>query len=774
MSCPEHLISQLGRQGVGVIQPQSGLDYPLVAPSEDIRYLIADFHLSLENDVSSLAPFYISNLYGVGCIENEPAEEFITPVHDADILVRGANGDVVFDSACVDTKFETKEWGDDYRFYSWKNEKGVCNLLAYTSWADTDSSQRFYDKYLTPQNGALDARSVYVLPRRLLSISVGTGAGSFRMTGKINLVNGYNTTLTAAAPTIDNFAVNTAVTIGAAAGSGKGKYSTCGDNPAPIVFPVTKINGIAAPTGDFLLSATDCLYVRRPTRKVGDDVVPDDYFEDGNAKPISAEYLVVGGGGGAGGSAGWGCTTGGGGGGGQALEGTITITPNTEISINVDEDGNVAPGGVGGQDATESAPATKGSDGGKSKLAGIEAGGGGGGGAGLAIGYWDSPTGLGAGRAGTGGGGGGGAGTTVSPTNVTQGGSGLGPKGGDGKYYGISNGGGGCLGPGGEDGAGVGGAGLESSITGETRIYGQGGNAMNVYQDPTLFDVPGTGGNASGDNKNGGGGAVIIAYPVTHGPLKIEDLTYTVSTTSRPGYRVYKFTGGKGKISPGTLRSPLEVGAVCDACCKCDDYVELARKINQYRNQYAYIGARVNEVKNIHEQNIQKWIDERACGLDNPLRVLLVAQRCPYMDVVLLVCNPCSDCLYAKELRIELEPPAGVESHAEVVRGYTALFSATSNGRPVVITREILGQKTILTVPFAPVKNGDSAYVRFRVKFSAKSEYAVTGTLTGTLIDNTPILTGCVAPDNQTERLIAQATATQALYCDNNGETTMP
>jgi hypothetical protein len=495
MSCPEHLISQLGRQGVGIIQPQSGLDYPLVAPSEDIRYLIADFHLSLENDVSGLAPFYISNLYGVGCVENEPAEGFITPVHAADILVRGTGDEIVFDSSDADTEFETKDWSDNYRLYNWKNEKGVCNLLVYTSWADTDSSQRFYDKYLTPQNGTLDARAVYVLPLRLLSISVGTAAASSKMTGKINFVNGYNTTITTAAPTIADFIVNTAVTIGAAAGSGKGKYSTCGDDPAPTIFPIKKINGIPAPTGDFLLAAADCLYARRPTSKVGDDIVPDNY---------------------------------------------------------------------------------------------------------------------------------------------------------------------------------------------------------------------------------------------------------------------------------------LEIGAVCDACCKCDDYVELAQQVNQYRNQYAYIGARVNEVKNIHEQNIQKWIDERACGLDNPLRVLLVAQRCPYMDVVLLVCNPCSDCLYAKELKIELEPAEGVTSHAEVVRGYTALFSATSNGRPVVITREILGRKTILTVPFATVKNGDAAYVRFRVKFSAKSEYAVTGTLSGTLIDNTPILTGCITPDNQTERLAAQATATQALYCDNNGETTMP
>ena len=509
MSCPEHLIAQLGRQGVGIVQPQSGLDYPFVMPSEDIRYLIADFYLSLDQEnlavAEDLATFHISNLYGVGCVENSVPADFLTPTHAADIRVRDQNNVIVFDSSMTNTQFLETIWDDNYKFYSWKNASGVCNLLAYTSWAATDDGKRFYDKYLVPQNGTLDSRAVYVIPKRLLSIRVGTNPAAERFTGNIIFANGYNTEINAGEQTIADFLTNTNVTFTATAGSGKGKYSTCGDDPAPTIAPIKKINGISAPTGDFLLAAADCLYARVPTKKLGNDVVPDSYTDEGDV-----------------------------------------------------------------------------------------------------------------------------------------------------------------------------------------------------------------------------------------------------------------------------VRTPLAVGAVCDACCKCDDYVNLANTINQYRDQYAYIGARVTEVKNIHEQNIQKWLDAQACGLENPLRVLLVAQRCPYMDVVLLVCNPCSECLYAKELKIELEPAAGVNAYASVVRGYTALFSATSNGRPVVITQEISGRKTILTAPFVTIKDGESAYIRFRVKFSVKGEYAVTGTLTGTLTDNTDILTGCETPTTQTERLPARATATQALYCDSNGETNMP
>jgi hypothetical protein len=306
--------------------------------------------------------------------------------------------------------------------------------------------------------------------------------------------------------TVTNFIANTAITLSATEGSGRGKYSTCGDDLSPTVYPIKRINGVAAETGDFLLGATDCLYVRRPTKKVGDVVTPEDYFSNDNM-----------------------------------------------------------------------------------------------------------------------------------------------------------------------------------------------------------------------------------------------------------------------------LQRPLTIGGACDACCKCQDYVDLGLVINKYRAQYVNIGARVNETKQIHEQNIQKWIDERNCGLETTLRVMLVAQRCPYMDIVLMICNPCQECLYSKRLQLELEPANGITSYAEVVSGYTALFAANINGRPVVINREIDGRKTVLSVQFPTVKSGDSAYVRFRVKFSTRSEYAVVGTLTGVLLDDTPILAGCTIPEpDEQVRDPAVATATQALYCDANGETNLP
>jgi hypothetical protein len=60
--------------------------------------------------------------------------------------------------------------------------------------------------------------------------------------------------------------------------------------------------------------------------------------------------------------------------------------------------------------------------------------------------------------------------------------------------------------------------------------------------------MPGAGGSAG--SYAGRNGVVIIAYQGSPLTSISAGLTYTVSTTSRSGYRVYTFTGGTGTITP--------------------------------------------------------------------------------------------------------------------------------------------------------------------------------------------------------------------------------
>ena len=110
----------------------------------------------------------------------------------------------------------------------------------------------------------------------------------------------------------------------------------------------------------------------------------------------------------------------------------------------------------------------------------------------------------------------------------------------------FGGGGGGAGGPGqGSSGAQQrwGGIPRASSITGSTVYYAAGGNGQPISGGvDTLGATYGNGG--------GGNGVVIIAYPTANAPMNIPGtLTYTVNTTSRPGYRVYTFTAGTGQVT---------------------------------------------------------------------------------------------------------------------------------------------------------------------------------------------------------------------------------
>jgi hypothetical protein len=60
----------------------------------------------------------------------------------------------------------------------------------------------------------------------------------------------------------------------------------------------------------------------------------------------------------------------------------------------------------------------------------------------------------------------------------------------------------------------------------------------------------GSNGNTTPGGANGGSGVVIIAYPDTFAPMTSigVGLTYSVSTVSRAGYRVYTFTAGTDTV----------------------------------------------------------------------------------------------------------------------------------------------------------------------------------------------------------------------------------
>jgi len=282
-------------------------------------------------------------------------------------------------------------------------------------------------------------------------------------------------------------------------------------------------------TYNFTINATD-----------GVNIVPR-AFSITSITEVTVEYLIVAGGGGTG----W--DVGGGGGGGGVLSGTSTRTKNSTFSLSIGDGGNSHPLNTSN---------SKGENGGNSTLFGLTAIGGGGGGSYNANGN---------GKVGGSGGGGGG--------QSESGGAGQGAQGTPGQGYAGGNDSGGSYGSGGGGGAGGpgangivnqvvnGGAPLYSSITGVSTAYSGGGYgnsdsgivyATGTNQFGTVVGYYGFGSNGTGPvGVKANPGVVIIAYPssmpnITSIP---GSLTYTLSTTSRPGYKVYSFTAGSGTIT---------------------------------------------------------------------------------------------------------------------------------------------------------------------------------------------------------------------------------
>lgn len=281
MSCPEFVYTPQGRQGIGVIQPQSGLDYPLVKPSEDIRYLLADFYLSYDDRgeysptvPTTVFPLRIKYLLNVGCEPTDLPAGAPVPAHEADIVIVDANDTEILNTAVVDTTCSVRDWGDDYRIYEWITPDATCRLVAHTTWKTGEPSPQTYLQHLQPNNAVLDARTIEKLPRRLRSLKVRQRSGTVvngPYIGNITFKNNYNTEIVAAETTTNNFLVNTRVTFGAVAGTGAGYFPVCGDGydedtNEPIPQPIKTINGVGPTTpGDFFVAGNDCIYVRRPT-----------------------------------------------------------------------------------------------------------------------------------------------------------------------------------------------------------------------------------------------------------------------------------------------------------------------------------------------------------------------------------------------------------------------------------------------------------------------------------------------------------------------------
>lgn len=262
------------------------------------------------------------------------------------------------------------------------------------------------------------------------------------------------------------------------------------------------------------------------------------------------EYLVVAGGGGSGSNR----DGGGGGGAGGLISGSFQKKPGLTLSVTIGSGGSI---GVNGQNSVlDNLIAIGGGTGGNNDSPNGSSGGSGGG---------QGRDGCGTAGAGTPGQGFRGGNTECSGSRSAGGGGGAGQVGYDGGLDGSA-----IVFPIGNRSRG--GDGLQSSITGVATYYAGGGGGGHAGSGFTPGGLGGggsgnsgsavnnnnngqanTGGGGGGGRNSGGGsggsGVVILALEYFTLTSVSAGLIYTLDTTSRPGYNIYKFTSGSGSIT---------------------------------------------------------------------------------------------------------------------------------------------------------------------------------------------------------------------------------
>jgi hypothetical protein len=329
-------------------------------------------------------------------------------------------------------------------------------------------------------------------------------------------------------------------------------YALASGSSLPTGVTLNSVNGLIS--GTLPNISTDTTYSFTINATDGLNVIPRSFtLTSLNAITVpSTEYLVIAGGGGGGGDGGYGS----GGGAGGFRYGSMSPSSSTAYSIVVGL-GGTGQTGAGLDNATV---------GGDSTFATITSAGGGRG-RGISGGQPGIPGGSGSGGDRNPGG----AGNTpsVSPVQGYAGGAGgTESTGGGGGAGGVGLNGGAYTGGGGGPGApssitgvqtyyagGGGGVGRDSGSSGGIGGGGNGGSPGNsgTAGSPNTGGGGGAGGTSTGGlGSNGGSGVIFLAYQNAanyKAPVISGGLTYTLDTTTRSGYRVYRFTAGSGTIT---------------------------------------------------------------------------------------------------------------------------------------------------------------------------------------------------------------------------------
>lgn len=261
-------------RGIGV--NSRGTHYPFVAPSDDIRNMLADLWLSHRETTVQfpLRLAWITGLYKGFDSDSHFAENSVsdssvsgaTYDHAVDLVIVDATDTVIFDSRTA-PEYYTAAYEERMRIHEWRSSDAVCKVVQHAAFPSEEDVVELPET-IVPDNGELDPLCSQLVPPSVLGVQ----SGLTRLTGDVILRNGTNTLITDGGIVQEGLRRLQRIIFSAAPGSGLGRNTRCLEEDVV----VRRINGVGgSERGDFSLVTHGCYYIRRVGSFNGDhEMIP--------------------------------------------------------------------------------------------------------------------------------------------------------------------------------------------------------------------------------------------------------------------------------------------------------------------------------------------------------------------------------------------------------------------------------------------------------------------------------------------------------------------
>ncbi len=188
---------------------------------------------------------------------------------------------------------------------------------------------------------------------------------------------------------------------------------------------------------------------------------------------------------------------------------------------------------------------------------------------------------------------------------------------------------------------------------------------------------------------------------------------------------------GGGDLTAEEARASLKVFSDCKPCYDCDYFVRTYRGLKRVWDKWQAVAANAEDARDVYAANRQRWLDQLACRVANPARLVAVPEAKCKSFFGGSYCNLTKCCVSPIELRFTMQkykagsPAAWPTGGVQVVEAY---LTGSSTGGEVKAVPVVSGPVISFTLDFANPQQTSTA--RFRLCVTCEADETVRTTFT--------------------------------------------